>query len=232
MQDNGYGVAEGIKSQIFEPFFTTKPAGEGTGLGLSVSYRLIAEIGGALTLTDSAEGARFEISLPGTTMPLEKGPAVVAKPVQTTLTETSAVFSRILVVDDESLLAGFEDCTLPEPQWNHQAHIRVAYLYLRRHPFDEALERMRASLKRYNAARNVPDIPHRGYHETLTVAWLTLVASVMKHHGVGQDSLDFCREQPFLLNRFLLRLYYTRRTIMSPAAKRAFLPPDIAPLPS
>jgi CheY-like chemotaxis protein len=105
VQDNGYGVAEAIKNQIFEPFFTTKPAGEGTGLGLSVSYRLIAEIGGALALADSAEGARFEISLPGTMMPLEKGPAPAPKPAQTTLMATSAVFSRILVVDDESLLA-------------------------------------------------------------------------------------------------------------------------------
>lgn len=133
--------------------------------------------------------------------------------------------------DDESLLAGFEDCTLPEAQWNHQAHIRVAYLYLRNHPFDEAFERMRSNLQRYNAARNVPNEPHRGYHETLTIAWLTVVAAVMKHHGLGKDSLDFCAQQPYLLNRSLLRLYYTRRTIMSPEAKRLFIEPDIAPLP-
>jgi hypothetical protein len=102
------------------------------------------------------------------------------------------------VPDDESLLAGFEDCTLPESQWTHQAHIRVAYLYLRSHPFDAALERMRTSLVRYNLARKVPNDPHRGYHETLTIAWLTVVASVMKHHGLGQDSLDFCAQQPSL----------------------------------
>jgi hypothetical protein len=135
------------------------------------------------------------------------------------------------IVDDDALLAAFEDCTLPEQQWTHQAHVRVAYLYLRSHPFEEALARMRTNIQRFNAARKVPVDPHRGYHETLTVAWLTVVAATMRHHGVGADSLDFCRQQPHLLNRFLLRLYYTRRTIMSPEAKRTFVAPDIAPLP-
>ena len=142
-----------------------------------------------------------------------------------------AAASDLEVLDDAALLTAFENCSLPEQQWTHQAHIRVAYMYLRRHPFEEALNRMRAGIQRYNTARKVPVEPHRGYHETLTVAWLTVVAAVMKHHGIGNDSLDFCGQQPFLLNRFLLRLYYTRRTIMSPEAKRSFCAPDITPLP-
>lgn len=118
VQDNGYGVAEDIREQIFEPFFTTKPAGEGTGLGLSVSYRLIAEIGGELALTNSPEGARFEISLPGTIgVPAGTGRVPMAgrveppqKAANATLSNSSEGinssegFSRILVVDDEALL--------------------------------------------------------------------------------------------------------------------------------
>lgn len=134
-------------------------------------------------------------------------------------------------MDDETLLAQFEACTLPEELWNHRAHVRVAYLFLRRHPFDEALRRMREGVQRYNKARGVRDQPHRGYHETLTQAWLTVIASTMRHHGVGKDSLDFCESQPHLLHRTLLRLYYTRHRIMSPEAKRQFVEPDIAPLP-
>ncbi|KEO71754.1 sensor histidine kinase [Anditalea andensis] len=46
--DNGLGIPESIKSKIFQPFFTTKPTGEGTGLGLSLSYDIIKAHGGGL----------------------------------------------------------------------------------------------------------------------------------------------------------------------------------------
>lgn len=134
-------------------------------------------------------------------------------------------------MDDQTLLAEFEDCTLPRDQWNQRAHVRVAYLYLRRHPFNEALAKMREGVQRYNRATGVPDRPHRGYHETLTQAWMRIVAATMKHHGVGKDSEDFCDTQSHLIDRHLLRLYYTRHRIMSPEAKRRFVEPDIAPLP-
>ncbi len=49
ISDNGKGIAEGIKEHIFEPFFTTKSVGQGTGLGLSVSYAIISRHGGSLT---------------------------------------------------------------------------------------------------------------------------------------------------------------------------------------
>jgi signal transduction histidine kinase/ligand-binding sensor domain-containing protein len=66
ISDNGPGIPEHIKEKIFEPFFTTKPTGEGTGLGLSLSYDFITQIhNGKLELTNSElGGAAFAISLP------------------------------------------------------------------------------------------------------------------------------------------------------------------------
>ncbi|KPW83343.1 Sensory box histidine kinase [Pseudomonas syringae pv. cerasicola] len=50
--------------RIFEPFFTTKPVGVGTGLGLSVSYGIVDQMGGQLSVGNVGEGARFQIELP------------------------------------------------------------------------------------------------------------------------------------------------------------------------
>jgi signal transduction histidine kinase len=63
--DNGKGIPDAIKEKIFQPFFTTKPTGQGTGLGLSLSYDIVKAHGGELKV-NSAEnkGAAFIIQLP------------------------------------------------------------------------------------------------------------------------------------------------------------------------
>jgi signal transduction histidine kinase len=65
VKDNGPGVPEKVKDKIFQPFFTTKPTGQGTGLGLSLSYDIIKAHGGELTVeTTPGEGSRFIIGIP------------------------------------------------------------------------------------------------------------------------------------------------------------------------
>lgn len=66
IRDNGNGVPDKVRDKIFQPFFTTKPSGQGTGLGLSLSYDIIKTHGGTLLLdTKHGEGTTFTISLPG-----------------------------------------------------------------------------------------------------------------------------------------------------------------------
>jgi len=63
--DNGVGISKKAVDKIFQPLFTTKPTGQGTGLGLSLSYDIIKAHGGELKVeTKEGEGAEFVIQLP------------------------------------------------------------------------------------------------------------------------------------------------------------------------
>ncbi len=96
VRDSGPGVPPHLVSYLFTPFFTTKAPGEGTGLGLSLSYGLVKAHGGILGYEVPPEGgAEFRISLPGFHPPeggpTEGSPTSAARPV----------CHRILVVDDD-----------------------------------------------------------------------------------------------------------------------------------
>jgi signal transduction histidine kinase len=65
VSDNGNGIPQRIVDKIFQPFFTTKPTGQGTGLGLSLSYDIIKAHGGEIKVeTKEGEGSEFIVQLP------------------------------------------------------------------------------------------------------------------------------------------------------------------------
>ncbi|MEO6674017.1 MAG: ATP-binding protein, partial [Ginsengibacter sp.] len=64
VKDNGKGIPQNIVDKIFQPFFTTKPTGQGTGLGLSLSYDIIKAHGGEIKVeTKEGGGTEFIIGL-------------------------------------------------------------------------------------------------------------------------------------------------------------------------
>ncbi len=98
VSDNGTGIPAQALERIFEPFFTTKEIGRGTGLGLSVSFGIIAAMSGRLDACNNKEGASFVITLPlaqvaAVPIPLEATPEPRPAP--------SADGRHLLVVDDE-----------------------------------------------------------------------------------------------------------------------------------
>jgi signal transduction histidine kinase len=65
VSDNGCGIPEGSMEKVFDPFFTTKPVGEGTGLGLFISYQIVRNHGGDLTVeSNPGDGTTVTVRLP------------------------------------------------------------------------------------------------------------------------------------------------------------------------
>jgi signal transduction histidine kinase len=63
--DQGQGIPDELRETIFEPFYTTKPTGQGTGLGLSLAYKIIEDHNGTLTIDSQAGlGTRVIVTLP------------------------------------------------------------------------------------------------------------------------------------------------------------------------
>jgi signal transduction histidine kinase len=65
VRDNGHGIPQKVRDKIFQPFFTTKPAGQGTGLGLSLCYDIVKAHGGEIKVeTKEGEASAFIVELP------------------------------------------------------------------------------------------------------------------------------------------------------------------------
>jgi hypothetical protein len=124
-------------------------------------------------------------------------------------------------------LADFESCALPEEEWTHLAHVRVAWICLSLAAPRQALARIRDGILRYNTV--VLNRPHK-YHETVTVAFARLVADRMKGQETwGEFVLRIAdivdSQHPLLLN------FYSEQLLNSADARQKFVAPDRLKLP-
>ncbi|MFH1061101.1 MAG: PAS domain S-box protein [Pseudomonadota bacterium] len=101
VSDTGEGMSEAVRARIFEPFFTTKPLGQGTGLGLSTVYAIIANHHGQIICdSEPGHGACFRIYLPAQPRQAAQDPAATA-PEDGPVTGSETV---LLVDDEEAIL--------------------------------------------------------------------------------------------------------------------------------
>jgi hypothetical protein len=135
-------------------------------------------------------------------------------------------------MNDRQLLEAFESCSLTQRQWDHTSHIRVGYLYLSRFDWHESLERMVSGIKKLNSTLAIPENQRRGFHFTITVAWLLLARERMYQDGVSDDSRDFIEQHPELTDRRLPMQYYSDSVLFSSLAKVQFVAPDLKPFVS
>ena len=99
---------------------------------------------------------------------------------------------------DDEFLSRFESAALSRSEWNHAAHLRMAYLYLKNGDSWEAvLPQVRERIRRFNAAhRN-----YSGYHETITATFLLVVHHRLHQTTDGTESFDAFQSQNGDLSR-------------------------------
>ena len=133
-------------------------------------------------------------------------------------------------LSDEELWLAFGASQLPAADWTHRAHLRVAWMFLKRYPLDEAHVLMRVGIIRLNVFHGLVETPSRGYHDTLTRVWLSLVAARMKTTDAPSSGafVDACIDS---LGKDAVLRHYSRELVMSVRARAIFVEPDLVPLP-
>lgn len=129
---------------------------------------------------------------------------------------------------DDAFLAAFNDCSAPPSAFNHEGHLRIAWIHLQRYPAEKAIWLTCEGIARFANHLGAPD----KYNRTLSEALMRIMAN----RGAGSKERPF---EVFLTeNRDLvedalglLRRYYTDECRTSPVARRAFVAPDLSPLP-
>lgn len=134
-------------------------------------------------------------------------------------------------MNDADLMSAFMARRLTHAEWTHEAHLRIAWMFVRDQPLDEAHCAFRIALIKLNDSHGVPESPTRGYHETLTRAWLAVVCGATRRCP-APDSCAFLARNPEFLNKTYLRRHYTPERMMSVEARARFLDPDREPLPA
>ena len=125
---------------------------------------------------------------------------------------------------DDEFIAKFEDGSLAGAPFHHADHVKMTFLYLRRFPALEALQRFSSALAKFAAAQGKPEL----YNETITWAFFLLIRERMARAGSEQTWEQFAAGNPDLLDwkNNVLKNYYREETLSSDLAKNTFLFPD------
>jgi hypothetical protein len=138
-----------------------------------------------------------------------------------------------LMSDDEiaAIGRGVLDRTQPKARWTHAAHFACA-LWLLREPGRDAFAEMPSLIRAYNAATDTPNTDTSGYHETITRASLRAARAVLDRHPSAALGavLGELLASPLGRSDWLLT-YWSRERLFSVEARRAWVEPDLQPLP-
>ena len=135
-------------------------------------------------------------------------------------------------MDDKELRERFQAGSLTRIEWCHRVHVRLAYLYLRESSYSAALDRVRRGILALNESFGARSSPDGGYHETLTCAWMQIVAHAMAEGGNEGDSEAFVEAHPELARKDAIYAYYSPELLATVGARTGFVEPDVKALPA
>lgn len=128
-------------------------------------------------------------------------------------------------MDIDLIADAVEGCTLPKPEWTHQAHLAAGLAWIKRLGHAAAIPHARTSIRRYNESTGGANTDHGGYHESITRYYLTVLA---RHAAAGSDIADVLADPAAGPGAALH--HWRRETLFSVAARRDWVPPDLVPL--
>lgn len=126
------------------------------------------------------------------------------------------------------MVLDFEDGTLPKAQWTHQAHCIVALKYCADLPLAIAMDKIRTNIKSYNISVGGQNTGTSGYHETITLFYMSTIAHYLLLNGITQlteTKFDLFLRQPFLDKEYPLQ-FFTPEYLMGTKARMQWQPPD------
>ena len=130
--------------------------------------------------------------------------------------------------DDRAFVKAFESFQVSPDEFDHRAHVRLAYAYLCEKSVDDAHEAMKQSLLAFLGHLGVED---GKYHETITRAWIKAVRYFMDKTEPCACADDFIELNKVLLDPKIMLTHYSADVLFSPEARARFVEPDIQPIP-
>ena len=137
-----------------------------------------------------------------------------------------------MTVDAAALAVRFTALTLAKEEWTHAAHLTVGAWHVDRHGPVEALARLRDGIRRLNESHGNVNTATDGYHETITAAYVTLLAAYLDACPPGLPlaaRVERLLAGP-LAGRDMLLTFYSRERLMSTDARARWVEPDLGPL--
>jgi hypothetical protein len=129
--------------------------------------------------------------------------------------------------EDRDFRSAVEACTIVPSQFNHQAHVRLAYAYLVESDVESAVLKMREALLK---VLDHNGIPRSKFHETVTRAWMLAVRHFMNGSS-STSSADFMAKNQVLLDSQIMLTHYSASVLFSSDARGSFVEPDLDPIP-
>jgi len=136
---------------------------------------------------------------------------------------------HLISEEDQKFKYQAESCEFPVSEFDHRAHIRLAYVYLAGNSTDVSVQLMRNTLT--SLLKHAGVDPSQKYHETLTEAWILAVHHFMNGTECAESADEFIDKNTVILDSKIMMTHYSGEVLFSEQARKSFIEPNLEPIP-